>query len=300
MRTILVTGGTVFVSRYVAEYFVKKGDKVYVLNRNTRQQPEGTILIEADRHNLGDKLKGYKFDVILDVTGYTGEDVKAIATAVSDIKQYIFISSSAVYPETLPQPFREEQEVGKNSIWGDYGVNKCRAEEYLLAHLEQAYIVRPPYLYGSMQNVYREPFVFDCAMENRTFYIPGEGNMPLQFFHVEDLCRFMEILLEQCPKQHVFNVGNEEIVNIQKWVEMCYEIVGKECHLKCVGDEHKQRAYFPFHDYAYALDVQKQKELMPETKPLLEGLKESYEWYQAHLNSVNKKPYIEYIDKNLR
>ena len=34
MRKLLVTGGTVFVSRYVAEYYAKKGDEVYVLNRN--------------------------------------------------------------------------------------------------------------------------------------------------------------------------------------------------------------------------------------------------------------------------
>jgi nucleoside-diphosphate-sugar epimerase len=51
MRKILVTGGTVFVSKYVAEYYLNQGDKVYVLNRNTREQPIGAILIEADRKN---------------------------------------------------------------------------------------------------------------------------------------------------------------------------------------------------------------------------------------------------------
>jgi len=33
MKTVLVTGGTVFVSKYTADYFVKKGYDVYVLNR---------------------------------------------------------------------------------------------------------------------------------------------------------------------------------------------------------------------------------------------------------------------------
>lgn len=41
MRNILVTGGTVFVSRYIAEYFVEKGNHVYVLNRNSKPQSEG-------------------------------------------------------------------------------------------------------------------------------------------------------------------------------------------------------------------------------------------------------------------
>ena len=56
MKNILVTGGTVFVSKYIAEYFAGQGNRVYVLNRNTRPQPENTILIEADRHNLGENM----------------------------------------------------------------------------------------------------------------------------------------------------------------------------------------------------------------------------------------------------
>lgn len=32
MKKILVTGGTVFVSRYIAEYYVAAGYEVYVLN----------------------------------------------------------------------------------------------------------------------------------------------------------------------------------------------------------------------------------------------------------------------------
>lgn len=55
-KNVLVTGGTVFVSRYVAEYYVKKGCAVTVLNRNTRPQPEGAAFIEADRHALEEGL----------------------------------------------------------------------------------------------------------------------------------------------------------------------------------------------------------------------------------------------------
>lgn len=54
---VLVTGGTVFVSRYCTEYFVRQGHEVYVLNRNTRPQSSGVKLIECDRHCIGDRLK---------------------------------------------------------------------------------------------------------------------------------------------------------------------------------------------------------------------------------------------------
>ena len=72
---ILVTGGTVFVSRSVAEYFIKKGHDVYVLNRNTRPQPHSAKLIKCDRRNIGDKLKDLTFDTVIDVTAYTAEDI---------------------------------------------------------------------------------------------------------------------------------------------------------------------------------------------------------------------------------
>ena len=124
---ILITGGTTFVSKFTAEYFVKKGNEVYVLNRNSRKQIEGVLLINCDRTQLGDILKGEHFDVILDITAYTEEHVKSLLDSGVEFDDYIFISSSAVYPETNTQPFTEEQPCGKNSIWGDYGIHKLRA-----------------------------------------------------------------------------------------------------------------------------------------------------------------------------
>ena len=38
---------------------------------------------------------------------------------------------------------------------------------------------------------------------------------------------------------------------------------------------------------------------MPEVKPMYEGLKEAYAWYTDHEGSVNKKKYMDYIDRNL-
>lgn len=297
-RKILVTGGTVFVSRYAASYFAAKGNDVYVLNRNSRSQVPGVTLIEADRHALGERLKEYDFDAVLDITCYTREDAQSLVKALGTIRDYIFISSSAVYPETLPRPFREDQPCGPNAIWGAYGTNKLAAEKYLQRAVPQAYILRPPYLYGPMENVHRAPFVFECAEEGRRFHIPGDGSMGLQFFHVEDLCRFMELLLEKKPEQRIYNVGNPEAVTVKEWVKLCYDAVGTPLETASVYD-HFQRLYFPFHDYDYFLNVDAQRELMPDTKPLSDGLKEEYEWFRDHREEVNRKPMKEYIDKHL-
>lgn len=297
MRKILVTGGTVFVSRYVADYFARKGDDVYVLNRNTKAQNPNVTLIEGDRNDLGEKLKNYQFDAVLDITAYTREHVENLVNGLGAFGDYIMVSSSAVYPETNPQPFAEEQICGHNSVWGIYGTNKIAAEKFLQQAVPHAYILRPPYIYGPMQNVYREPFVFECAEGNRKFHIPGDGSMKLQFLHVEDLCRFMEILLEQHPAQRIYNVGNPETVTVSEWVRFCYDAVGKELETVSV-EGHQQRSYFSFPDYEYCLDVAAQSALMPEVKPLDQGLRESYQWFRENREAVIRRPYMEYIDAN--
>lgn len=299
MKKLLVTGGTVFVSRYTAEYFVKKGYDVFVLNRNSRSQAEGVTLIEADRKNLKDVLRNYHFDAILDITAYTSSDVNALLDAVGSFDDYILISSSAVYPEDCAQPFNEEAEVGRNKFWGKYGTDKIEAEGTLTKRVPHAYILRPPYLYGPMNNVYREAFVFDCALENRKFYLPKDGEMKLQFFHVKDLCRFIDIILEKKPKQHIFNVGNKEAISVKDWVTLCYQVMGKEAEFVNVYQDIQQRNYFSFYDYEYCLDVQKQCEIMPETERLETGLKEALEWYLKNPEKVNKKPYLAFIDQKL-
>lgn len=299
MKKVLVTGGTVFVSRYVAEYYVRKNYDVYVLNRNTKVQSEGVTLIEADRKNLGNVLKDYHFDVVFDITAYNANDVDSLLDGLGSFDDYILISSSSVYPEYCAQPFTENTPIGENKIWGKYGMGKVEAERALQARVPGAYILRPPYLYGPMNNVYREAFVFDCAIKERKFYIPKDGELKLQFFHVKDLCRFMDILIERHPEQKVYNVGNEDAVTIREWAEACYEVVGKRLEFVNVYRDLEQRNYFSFYDYDYYLDISRQKELMPTTEDLVNGLREALEWYLSHTDMVNRKPLIDFIDSNL-
>ena len=299
MKKILVTGGTVFVSRYIAEYYVSQGHDVYVLNRNTKEQPYGTTLIEADRHNLGKILQKHHFDTVID-TAYSSNDVNCLLDALGEYKNYILISSSAVYPEYASLPFRENTSLAENKYWGKYGTDKIEAEKSLLSRNPEAYVIRPPYLYGQMNNVYREAFVFDCALADRPFYLPQNGHMKLQFFHVHDLCRFIDAILNITPKQHIFNAGNKDLISVREWVNLCYNVAGRKAKFISVDEKIEQRNYFSFYNYEYYLDVSSQYELLGNVKALENGLKESFDWYINNKEKVNRKPYIEFIDNNLK
>ena len=299
MKKILITGGTTFVSKYAAGYFAERGYDVSVLNRGTKTQVPGVNLIKCDRHELGDLLKPQSFDAVLDITSYNAGDINDLLDGLGTFGTYIFISSSAVYPETGAQPFKEENELAENKFWGKYGTDKIAAEKALLARVPDAYILRPPYLYGPMNNVYREAFVFDCARDDRKFYLPGDGSMKLQFFHVDDLCKLMEIIITDKPEEHILNVGNDDAVTVKEWVEICYECVGKKPEFVNVTADIEQRLYFSFYNYEYYLDVSKMLKLLPSTIDLKDGLSGCALWYDENESEVRKKPMMEFIDKNL-
>lgn len=297
---ILVTGGTVFVSQFTAQYFSELGHEVFVLNRGTKPQVENCTLIRADRNSLGKKLHGIYFDLILDITAYNARDILSLLDSGVKFHKYIFLSSSAVYPETNSQPFCENQTVGKNSFWLDYGTDKIAAEKILLERFPDAYIVRPPYLYGIGNNIYREAFIFECADLNRKFYLPRQGKMKLQFFNVRDLCRMFEAILEKNPENHILNVGNTNAISVREWVSLCFEAAGKTPNFVQVNDEIPQRKYFPFYDYEYFLDVRNQQEILSDLTEMKQGLHESYEWYSKNKSRVNKKDFIAFIDSHFK
>lgn len=298
---ILVTGGTTFVSQRIAEFFVTLNHEVYVLNRGNKPQITGVKAILLDRHESFD-LSNDEFDVVIDVTAYTRKDVQLLLNALNlkSLKTYVLISSSAVYSEKDEQPFKESLEPKENIIWGKYGMDKIEAERMLQDNFDNHYIIRPPYLYGPGNNVYREAFVFDCAKENRPFYLPEDGSMPLQFFYIDDLCKIIELLIDIQPQEKILNVGNPTPVTIKEWVKLCYEVVGNDLKIVNVPKNVNYRNYFPFYNYAYQLDTSLQEKYLKTVTSLERGLKKSFEWYQDNEDQVKKKPLFEYIKENLQ
>lgn len=57
-----------------------------------------------------------------------------------------------------------------------------------------------------------------CSVRKK-FYLPKDGEMKLQFFHINDLCRFIDVMLKNKSEQHIFNVGNKELVSIHEYID---------------------------------------------------------------------------------
>lgn len=313
---VLVLGGSYFIGKKIVELLLAAGYDVTTLNRGSKKCPfqkVNTIICDRnDKEAMQIALKDKVFDVVIDVSGLTANSL-TIATDIlvtPALKKYIFISSSAVYAVNKSRPpYHVGDTMGYNEYWTDYGTNKCDAEMVLFTKFSgkaasKLVIIRPPYVYGEDNYVQRESFIFEHLINNKPIFIPGAGDTKIQFIYVTDLARIVLFFIqEKLSKLGIFNVGNKEAITFNKWVSLCANAAGitaNTYHLDYKKHNYEVRAFFPFHNYinVLALDLIEELYNEPET-PMLEGLKNAFEWYKQNADTITFKQDIAENEKNI-
>ncbi len=306
----LVFGGTQFVSWYIVKRLVETGNEVITVTRGNKKNIHNDKVTEiyADRHDsfqLKSALKNIDIDYVIDVSGYNKQDVSFSIEAVicKNIKAYVFISSGAIYKENNKLPLTEISTTGKNSFWGSYGTDKLEAENYLMDKYKQnsfpVIILRPPYIYGEGNNVYREAFIFDRLQDNKVIFLPNKGETTIHFIHIEDLYKTIEKIIDSKITGCIYNVGNENGITFKEWVKTCMSVYGEKVDLiefDYVKHNYKPRDFFPFHDYDFYLDVSKISNIYIPEITLEKGLELSLRWYSDNEEKVDKR---DHYSKNI-
>ncbi len=145
---ILFIGGTGNLSTACAARLQQRGDDVTLLTRGRAPVPRGFRSVKADRGDVT-ALRALAPEVVVNFLGYEPSDLAPHREAFAGrIRQYIFISTAAVYvkpPTALP--ITEREPLG-NPFW-DYAQKKQACEEWLRAHPDfPVTIVRPSHTYG--------------------------------------------------------------------------------------------------------------------------------------------------------
>ncbi len=294
---ILIMGGTEFVSEALAKYMIEKGHQVSIFTRGVRPVKYSgfTAHYKGNRKCISEiafNIEGKAFDYVFDISAYTLEDVTNLFKVLdtSQLKRYIFCSSGAVYipsEEVMDETFSK----GENKNWGKYGLDKLAIEDYLF-ELYQAKgipvtMLRPTYIYGPGNNLYRESYLFHQISKNQPVLVP-EGDTRVQFLYIGDLVKLFEAAMyEEKAIGQVYNVTHKEQVTYEEWVETAAKVMGKQAQIiKLKTPEGMvSRMYFPFRECTYLLDTSKcDRELLVAETPLIAGLKKAYEWY------VEEKP----------
>lgn len=287
----LVLGGTQFVGRAVAKGLIAQGYEVSILTRGRRPVDYDGVCrhYRVDRRSTEDlrMLAGEHYDSVFDVSAYGAEDVRPVLDTLrlDGSSHYVLVSSGAVY---LPsdEPLAEDAPKGESAVWGAYGKGKREAESLLVEEQKcQGFalsIVRPAYMYGPGNNLYREAYLFDRLEKGEVIPLP-EGGARTQFVFIEDVVNQL-IGVAGCSGGGVeeFNCASPHPVDWGELVAAAADAVGVEPRVKVVSHRGRleARSFFPFRDCTYLLDVAKAATCGLEAKTsLIEGMRTTYDWY---------------------
>ena len=201
---ILVLGGTGFIGPHLVGYAIQRGHKITLFNRgrtNTHLFPEVEKLV-GDRNDNLSALEGRHWDVVIDNSGYTPEQVTLSVALLKDAcEQYLFTSTRSVYHDFTAKVMDEDAPVGPQDIpeseWEGYGPNKVLAERVVQDGFgARTLIVRPPIIVGPGDRSDRFTYWVDRIDDGGDILVQGAPTDPVQFVDVRDLSEFYVHLLE--------------------------------------------------------------------------------------------------------
>ena len=276
---ILIIGGSRFVGPLIIEKLLKNNHDITVFNRGRiKSNYENIKFIQGDRKE-GFNIKG-KFDVVIDMCAYKMEHLK-MALDELNFDFYLNVGTAASYKKTTKFPLTEESELGDWPVWGNYNKEKVECENLLYKSKINYASIRPVYVLGAKNNNDRERFIYSHIKNNLPLILPGDGQAKVQFVFAEDVADSIVLLAEKKIKG-IFNCCNDDVVTLNKLVEIMGGIVGIKPIIKynsnADGEKHNLNE-FPFANEDFYCTNDKLKKLGINFKPLIQGLKEDYENY---------------------
>ncbi|MBH99092.1 MAG: hypothetical protein CL467_00620 [Acidimicrobiaceae bacterium] len=205
-KRVLVMGGTQFNGLALVHELVRQGNDVSIANRGQTEAPlPGSLhrlyVDRTDHDEMRQVLGDLKFDAVYDFSAYHPDDVKLMMELFEGrTNQYVFASSTVVYAATAHLPIVEDHPVERGPSQIEYGANKLRCEDALLAaHAERGFpatIVYFSMVYGPRNIIPdREQRMFARLETGRPVLVPGDGTTLSQVGHVDDQARALAAIL---------------------------------------------------------------------------------------------------------
>lgn len=202
---ILVLGGTVFLSRAMAETAVAQGHSVTVFNRGrSGAAVPGVQTVQGDRSDPADlrQLSGRSFDLVFD-TAYDPEYARASATLLEPgCGHYAYVSSVNAFPG-----WPEDEDYRVRGPWDApadapepedllphqaYGWRKVKAENIVRTVFgdDRTSIMRAGCIVGPHDGIGRLPWWLHRVSLGGEVLAPGEPHRGLRLIDTHDLAAF--------------------------------------------------------------------------------------------------------------
>ena len=248
---ILLIGGTGVLSSSITAESIKRGYDVTMINRGHRKLPDNIHLIKTDRTNFSyikSQIEGILFDAVIDFLCYTPKDAEESFSFYSDYaRQYIFISSCAVYDKTFPGVKNEDSPKGLK-IWS-YSTNKWACEQRVTELARESKckltIVRPCVTYDDTRIPYgiTPPYRFHwtlCAriLAGKPIIRWNGGTTRSNMMRVEDFAvGLVGLIGNSSAYGEAFNICGDEMPSFNDVLDVIRGVLKREIKLVDISSE---------------------------------------------------------------
>ena len=206
----------------------------------------------------------------------------------NNVKKFIFLGSSCIYPKNAPQPLKEEylltSELEPTNQW--YAIAKISGVKLIESIRKQFgydYVaLMPTNLYGPGDNYDLKtshvlPALIrkyhEAKQNGVSVTLWGTGNPFREFLHVDDLARAIILFVKNESKDYLYNIGSGQEISIRDLAELVSKVIG-------FNGETRWDKSMPDGTYRKLLDSNKIEKFGFKSKIDLEqGIKEVYKNY---------------------
>ena len=225
---ILVMGGTRFVGKPLVAQLLSEGHQLTLFTRGKNPVPAGVEHLCGDRSSAEGlaALQGRSFDVIVDSSGRTLDDSRAVIERTgAPSHRFLYVSSAGVYADSELWPLMEDSPTDPQSRHS----GKLDTEAWLSAEKIPFTSFRPTYIVGAGNYNPVESWFFDRIVHGRTVPLPGDGTTITQLGHVNDLAAAMALSLGvDAAANRVYNCSSVQGITFRGLVAAAARACGKD------------------------------------------------------------------------
>jgi GDP-L-fucose synthase len=220
------------------------------------------------------------------------------ASLYIDLKKFIFLGSSCIYPKLAQQPLKEEYLLTgplepTNEWYAIAKISGVKLCEAIRKQFGKDYVsLMPTNLYGPFDNFDLQTSHVLPAMIRKFHDAKENGNEPVtlwgsgtpmrEFLHVDDLAQAVLFTMENKLPEHLYNVGTGVDLTIKELAETIQKAVGHTGEI--IWDSSK-----PDGTPRKLMDISKMHSLgWKHQINLAEGIKNTYSWFLENHNSIKE------------
>lgn len=246
---LLILGGTRFLGRYLVAAARARGYEIMLFNRgNYSSEGLGAVeIIQGDRYTEVHKLKGRRWDAVIDTSGHLPRAVRAAAEVLADgVERYVFISTQNAYrdvavpgiDETYPLATLTSEQLDRaNAIdtsgqpsYGElYGGLKALCEQAAEEVMPgRVLIIRPGLIVGPHDYTDRFTYWPVRVARGGEVLAPGRPDRFIQFIDARDLAEWTISMIERKATGAYNAHGVPNTLTMERLLEECKSVSGSD------------------------------------------------------------------------